>query len=205
MQHRWSDVRPPFTLWVSNTVSFINPDSACNIPEIREASSSLYNGQWQHLQTGWGTNRIAHGMGEASRDSRVGCFQFGIIHSDIWFTMNECIIIWATYSFWFPYQNTAEPATHVTATIWYRLFGWLNQKESKGVIVLSDLWVPVALTHSLIWFGNLTGSDFEWAFFTQLKTAKSRVRHPHRKTSWGGEGDCPKEVVAKEGCVIFMP
>ena len=119
MQHRWSDVRPPFTLWVNNTVPFINPDSACNIPEIREASSSLYNGQWQHLQTGWGTNRIAHGMGEASRDSRVGCFQFGIIHSAIWFTMNECIIIWATYSFWFPYQNTAEPTTHVTATIWY--------------------------------------------------------------------------------------
>ena len=42
----------------------------------------------------------------------LGCFQFRIIHSVIWFTMNEWIISWITDSFWFPKQNLA--VTQVT-------------------------------------------------------------------------------------------
>ena len=61
----------------------------------------------------------------------LGCFQFRIIHSAIWFTMNECIISWTTDSFWFPYQYGA--VTHVNLV--GHLVGWIkrNQKASNGI------------------------------------------------------------------------
>ena len=52
------------------------------------------------------------------------------------------------------------------------LVGWIkrNQKDWIRNIFLSDFWVPIALIHFFD-SGIKTNQIFEWAVFTQLKTA----------------------------------
>ena len=52
------------------------------------------------------------------------------------------------------------------------LVGWIkrNQKDSIRIIFLSDFWVPIALIH-VFDSGIKRNQIFEWAVFTQLKTA----------------------------------
>ena len=52
------------------------------------------------------------------------------------------------------------------------LVGWIkrNQKDSIRIIFLSDFWVPIALIHFFD-SGIKRNQMFEWAVFTQLKTA----------------------------------
>ena len=52
------------------------------------------------------------------------------------------------------------------------LVGWIkrNQKDSIRIIFLSDFWVPIALIH-FFHSGIKRNQMFEWAVFTQLKTA----------------------------------
>ena len=52
------------------------------------------------------------------------------------------------------------------------LVGWIkrNQKDSIRIIFLSDFWVPIALIHFFD-SGIKRNQIFEWAVFTQLKTA----------------------------------
>ena len=56
------------------------------------------------------------------------------------------------------------------------LVGWIkrNQKDSIRIIFLSDFWVPIALIHFFD-SGIKKNQIFEWAVFTQLKTAYSEV------------------------------
>ena len=112
-------LRPSGQQWVM--IPSIQPRRSHHSFPMMNIERCYYSAALTHVERSKCSGRISHS------ESQLGCFQFRIIHSVIWFTMNEWIISWITDSFWFPNQNLT--VSHVTAII--RKIIWLV--ESKGI------------------------------------------------------------------------